>query len=202
MSSMCRHFFLSGKQVSGNDNKFVDGKPNDAQLWNRVAANLNSEGQICMMGHQVMTKVNALKIDYKAFHLLKDQTDVGWDFVKNTINVDDAWWLTFPHNASVSVRKGSWVSCVSDIFSVGEKEQYGWQLWAAEVNKYCKNFRNHGLQNYEELHLLFNKSFASGALGQASSQRAPTTRGIGPKDEQPLWHSPRGRDHVIIAHEF
>lgn len=74
------------------ENRFVDRRPKDSRLWDRLAAKLNNEGHMSLMRHQVITKVNALKTYYKVFHLLKDQIGVGWDFAKDIVDDDDALW--------------------------------------------------------------------------------------------------------------
>lgn len=67
----------------------MDGKPTDRQLWERVVFNLAIPN---LTGTQVMTKVNSLKADYKAFCILKEQTGVGWNQEAYTVDVDDDWW--------------------------------------------------------------------------------------------------------------
>ncbi|KAB1212280.1 hypothetical protein CJ030_MR5G025048 [Morella rubra] len=122
-----------------NARTFVDGKPKDPKLWQQIAQKLDIPDYPGISGVQVMGKVNSLKQDYKAFQFLKDQTGVGWDEEKDTVDADDAWW---------------------DLKS--------------QANPNITKFKNKGLANYPELHLLFAYSTASGALRQSSVQRAPT----------------------------
>ncbi|KAB1222873.1 hypothetical protein CJ030_MR2G013637 [Morella rubra] len=122
-----------------NARTFVDGKPKDPKLWQQIAQKLDIPDYPGISGVQVMGKVNSLKQDYKAFQFLKDQTGVGWDEEKDTVDADDGWW---------------------DLKS--------------QANPNITKFKNKGLANYPELHLLFAYSTASGALRQSSVQRAPT----------------------------
>ena len=89
-----------------NARTFVDGKPKDPKLWQQIAQKLDIPDYPGISGVQVMEKVNSLKQDYKAFQFLKDQTGVGWDEEKDTVDADDGWWdlksQVYTHNMPIA----------------------------------------------------------------------------------------------------
>ncbi|KAB1219958.1 hypothetical protein CJ030_MR3G022808 [Morella rubra] len=74
------------------DGKFIDGKPENGKVWDRITANLSIPN---ISVSQVVNKVQSLKADYKAFCTLKKQTGVGWNYETNTVEADDVWWDNF-----------------------------------------------------------------------------------------------------------
>ncbi|KAB1202394.1 hypothetical protein CJ030_MR8G020191 [Morella rubra] len=74
------------------DGKFIDGKPENGKVWDRITANMSIPN---ISVSQVVNKVQSLKADYKAFCTLKKQTGVGWNYETNTVEADDVWWDNF-----------------------------------------------------------------------------------------------------------